>query len=728
MKNRTVILVVCIALALFAFIYLVDSDSMTSGELESRADRVFYKFKRELVDSLTVTGSGGKKIVIERVPASDAGGGEWMITAPGKHPADGAQVRAVLSAIDFLIKDRIIKDAGEIDKPKYGLADPVVSCCFTMRGTTTTFRIGAKDSSGEKVYLALGGEKDTFYAVEVDFLESLDKDLADLRDKHLVDGTLSDAVSVSTNRDIELKREGGGPWVVKRGGMWLLAAEDQVNEILREAGNLRAVSFVADGVETDKLGSFGLAKPGQEISVKLPTSEVSILFGNKCGEKGLEVLATVRGSGTVACVSRDLVDMLERPRSRYYEMRPAVFGEDDVEKINLVGPGGSLVIEKDEDDIWTLPDEANVDVEQDAVGDLLKKLRETRATELVVGDDVIGTLGEPAVRVVLDLQGERGPAELEIFTADEQGLQRIRRKGETAVLSVPGDLLAAVVPDILAFRRRTIDNGDAHNVIGLEILGAVPQKLEKKNGTWEMVEPVAVNADGTAARNLAELVAKVPVRRFVAAKASKKHGLDEPWTTVKVRMVSEQENTAGVDRTGETEVILEIGAPAEEGSRYARMAEGDPVVFTIPEHSLFALEHPVAARNLLTMDLGVVVGVKLTRDGNSLEAEIEDGEWKSADSALDSVTLKRLLVDLAAVNAVRAHSFDMTDGFSTITLTIEIRTESGADSGGTTVLVFGEKSSVEKEDGYIVRKDGLNVSFVLPARIVDELAALVPGP
>jgi hypothetical protein len=407
-------------------------------------------------------------------------------------------------------------------------------------------------------------------------------------------------------------------------------------------------------------------------------------------------------------------------------MRPAVFVEDNVKKINLFGSSGSLVIEKDKDDIWTLPDEPNMDVEQDAVGDLLKKLRETRATELVVGDDVIGTLGDPAVRVVLDLQGEQGPAELEIFTADEQGLQKIRRRGEKAVLSVPGDLLAAAVPDILAFRRRTIDNGDAQNVIGLEILGAVPQKLEKKDGTWEMVEPVAVNADNTAARNLAELVAQVPVRRFVAAKASKKHGLDEPWATVKVRMVSEQESTAVVDRTGETEVILEIGATAEDGSRYARMAGGEPVVFTISENALFALEHPVAARDLLTMDLGVVVGLKLTRDGNSLEAEIEDGEWKSADSALDSVTLKRLLVDLAAVKAVRTHSFDMTDGFSTITLTIQIRTESSADSGGTTVLVFGEKSSVEKEDGYIVRKDSLDVSFVLPARIVDEFAALVP--
>jgi hypothetical protein len=724
-KNRTVIVVVCIALALFAFIYLIDSDLMTSGELESRADRVFYKFKRELVDSLTVTGSGGAKIVIEQVPASDAGGGEWMITEPGKYSADGAQVRAVLSAIDFLIKERIIKDAGEIDKPKYGLEDPVVSGSFTMRGTTTTFRIGAVDSSGEKVYLALGGEGDTFYAVEVDFLESLDKDLADLRDKHLVSGTLSDAVWLSASRDIEMKREGDGPWVVKRGGMWLLAAEDQVHEILREAGNLRAVSFVADGVEPDRMSSYGLAKPGQEISVKLSTDEVSILFGNKCGDEGLEVLATVKGSGTVACVSRDLVDMLERPRSRYYEMRLAVFRDDDVKKVTLVGTDGSLIIEKDEDDIWTLPDEANVDVEQDAVGDLLKKLRETRATELVVGDEAVGTLGDPTVRVVLDLQG-KDPVELEIFPADEQGRQRVRRKGEMAVLSVTEDLLTAVVPDMLAFRRRTIANGDAHDVIGLEILGAVPQKLEKKDGTWEMVEPVAVNADGTAARNLAELVAEIPVRRFVAGKASSKHGLVKPWTTVKVRIVSEQENTAEVDRTGETEMILEIGAPAEDGSRYARMAGGDPVVFTIGERSLFALLHPVAARDLLTTDLGVVVGVKLIRDGNSLEAELADGEWKAADGVVDSVTLKRLLVDLAAAKAVRAHSFDMTDGFSTIALTVEIRTESGADSGGTTVLVFGEKSSDEKEDGYIARKEGLDVSFVLPARIVDEFASLVP--
>ncbi len=725
MKNRTVIVVVCIALALFAFIYLIDSDLMTSGELESRADRVFYKFKRELVDNLMVTGSSGQKVVIERVPKSDAGSGEWMITGPGKQLADGAQVRSILSAVDFLIKERIINDTGEIDKPKYGLEDPAVSCSFTMRGTTTTFRIGAVDSSEEKVYLALGGEGDTFYAVDADFLESLDKDLADLRDKHLVSGTLSDAVWLSASRDIELKREGDGPWVVKRDGSWLLAAEDQVHEILREAGNLRAVSFVADGVEPDKLGSYGLGKPGQEISVKLPASEVSVLFGNKCGEEGLEVLATVRGSGTVACVSRDLVDMLERPRSRYYEMRPAVFGDDDVKKITLVGPSESLVIERGDDDIWSLPGEVNVDVdvEQDAVGDLLKKLRETRATELVVGDEAVGALGDPAVRVVLDLHG-RGPVELEIFPADEQGRQRIRRNGEMAVLFVSEDLLTAAVPDILAFRRRTIANGDAQDVIGLEILGAVPQKLEKKDGTWEMVEPVAVNADGTAARNLAQLVAEIPVKRFVAGKASSKHGLDKPWTTIKVRMVSEQDNTAGVDRTGETEIILEIGAPAEDGSRYARMAGGDPVVFTIGERSLFALLHPVAARDLLTTDLEVVVGVKLTRNGNSLEAKLADGEWKAVEGVVDSVTLKRLLVDLAAAKAVRAHSFDMKDGFSTIALTVEIQTESGVDSGGTTVLVFGEKSSDEKEDGYIARKDGLDVSFVLPARIVDELAAL----
>ena len=67
-------------------------------------------------------------------PDDPRGLSQWEITSPGEHHADQGEVRSVLSAIDYLIAKRAIKDKEERDKPRFGLSSPRLTASFTVRG------------------------------------------------------------------------------------------------------------------------------------------------------------------------------------------------------------------------------------------------------------------------------------------------------------------------------------------------------------------------------------------------------------------------------------------------------------------------------------------------------------------------------------------------------------------------------------------------------------------
>jgi hypothetical protein len=741
-SNRTVIVIVAVAAALFAFITFYDRDRMTTGELEGRKDRVFVEFRIDLVDALELQGGSGQKITLVRKAEAGGAGGEdeWRIEAPRALAADGAAVREVLSALDFLVKKRVVLGAGERDKPQYGLKTPAVTAAFTMLGVKTSFAVGSAEGSGETVYLAVDGRADELYAVEKDLRDSLDKGLDDLRDKHLVDGSLDDAIGIEVARagePLKLARAAKtSPWRIERSGAEMLAADDQTATLLNDVAGLRAEEFVADGAADSALATYGLDAPTHRVSIRREGGKVlELLLGKACPAEG-RLYATIRGSGTIACVASDIEASVARPAARFAETRPLVFAADEIEKIVVSRGGASISLERDADKGWLAAGHKDVAIDPAAVAEVLEALAGTRAREVVPGADAVASLGAPEARIELVKEAGGGSLKLDVFAADpeaETGAgQRARRGDESGALAFDADLLQKLSADLLAYRERRIVNGPFDDVVALQIEGPAAQKLEIKDGLWRLTAPLDVAADAIAARDAARLVAEVEVERFVAARAEPAHGLGTPYARATARFAAAAKK-GGADAgtvSAEKRVTLEIGATAAaDGSRFARVAGGDGLVFVLKKEKVDLLALPLVARDLLEVEANDLVKIAVSANGGALTAVREGEEWKAQGAAADPAQLKRLFGELGAIRTIRGAAFGPATGFEAPALRLELWTQKQLDGNAApTVLLFGAKTADAKEGGYTARKEGLGVTVIVPARLVDDLLALVPAP
>lgn len=89
-------------------------------------------------------------------------------------------------------------------------------------------------------------------------------------------------------------------------------------------------------------------------------------------------------------------------------------------------------------------------------------------------------------------------------------------------------------------------------------------------------------------------------------------------------------------------------------------------------------------------------------------------EWKSEQCELNSDALNRIVIDFGAIKSISSHNFHKTlvDEF------LHIEFHSDADTPPA-ILRFGKEHP--QTDGYIAKRDGLPITFILPKRIIDEL-------
>jgi hypothetical protein len=350
------------------------------------------------------------------------------------------------------------------------------------------------------------------------------------------------------------------------------------------------------------------------------------------------------------------------------------------------------------------------------------------------GAEAIAGLGPVAVSVELVQEAGGGSLRLDVFAADPKaaagGGQRARRGGEEGVLVFDADLLASLRADLLAYRERKIVNGLADEAEELLIEGPAAQKLVREDGVWRLKAPLETDADATAARNAARLVAEVEVERYVAERAEAAHGFASPYAKVTARFAKQAGGAkdAGPEPDGRN-ATLEIGAEAAaDGSRYARFRGGDGLVFVLDKEQIGAIAVPLVARDLLVLEVNDLAKITIHANGGSLTAVREGESWKAEGRAADAAALDRPLGELGSIRTIRGASFGPTAGFEAPALRLEAWTKKQIDAGAVpTVLVFGSKTADAKEDGYTARKEGVDVTVIVPSRLVDEIIALVPA-
>ena len=209
MRNRNLIILACVVMALGGFIFYVERHQPTTDEHQERVDRLFQDLDGDTVVAVELKTSHGPI----RLSKTDD---EWRLVEPLEYPADAAVVKTLIDTIANLDAERTLP-VGEVARGDYGLDAPVL-------GVTLV------DSQGGRFSLAVGDEtplgsnravlRDTdeeIILVPGFFVASLDKDVDQWRSRDVVDLLEHDlgSVEIETAEDRITVEQAGGRWLLR---------------------------------------------------------------------------------------------------------------------------------------------------------------------------------------------------------------------------------------------------------------------------------------------------------------------------------------------------------------------------------------------------------------------------------------------------------------------------------------------------------------------------------
>lgn len=239
----------------------------------------------------------------------------------------------------------------------------------------------------------------------------------------------------------------------------------------------------------------------------------------------------------------------------------------------------------------------------------------------------------------------------------------------------------------------------------------------KKDGEWEIVQPIRADADKLAVSDFINTLSKLEVEREVAATPDdlKSFGLAEPSLTISFL-------------AGEQKLELVVGDKNPIGDGYYAKTADRTRVFLIAQGNYAVLNKgldELRRRQLLSFQLEDVAAVHLAwRDGRSLAVEIDsnDKEWKAP--AAPEIKLKKSKVDnvIEQIHWMRAKGFleegpgnPALHGLDSPLVAVTIRLKSGEIA---TLKLAGKKKD---EKQVAAMSSQLSAVVEVSATILDDL-------
>jgi hypothetical protein len=728
MKNSTVLTILSVALLLMAYIAFVDGKFMSTDEKKARAENVFSSLRADLIDRIELETSGGK-VVLE---AGDADIGEetvWRITHPTPLKTDPTEVQALISSLDFLIYQRVVKENPA--DARFGFSSPRVKGVVHFRGKQIVFRIGADAPGGEGVYVSTDDAEDRFFVVSTDFLDATNKTVNDLRDKHFVDINADDITAVriqNGDTTIDATREAeSGEWQIHRRDAVILGAASEFKQLIGAIADLKVTRFVSDTATNDQ--SFGTRKSKQSVSLTTSDGQkTTVTLGNDCDSDA--VYAAVSGQSAIHCVRNTIRTMLQKSQERYFEKHLLSTSPDDIESLALKNSARETILRK-KDGSWQVSGLDAADVSQTEFSAFFDALKKSRAEKIiftpVTDNEDAGEMDSESVPLpssdaspilTATIHRTEGTKQsLSVF--GEPGHPRtvyMRRDGYAGWLLFSGDIVSMLTPHAQRFRRKELERCHGEDVLNMNIeSNGHHQSIAKTDNTWRIDTPVKAEADKGNVDKLLELMCHTPVTAYPMVD-------DDPFGDKKMFAVItttytehvEDDNTRDDTATGK--LVMEIGAAHDSNSRFARFKDRPDLIFTVDNQYTTFLNTPVAARNLLAIQSDNITRVVFESDDVSFTASKKDGRWHADECPVNSDALDRLVIDFGAVKAIEAHSFNTR--FATQTARIEFYGHPGDPPAE---LRFGEV--IPENDGIVAARQDLGISFVLPARLIRDMKA-----
>ena len=262
MNSRGLIIAVVVLLALGGVLYWSNhhKPSGQSTATNSAAPPVILKLDQNAIDQLSLARKGSAPVTLVK-----AGSGKWQITAPESFGADQDEVSGVLATLSSLSADRLVDNQAS-DLKQYGLDDPSVTVDIQSADhKERKLLLGDNAPAGSDVYAKLAGDPRVFTLAEFN-KSSIDKDLNDLRDKHLLTMAPDNVSRVSLQNKtetIEFARIKDGWQILKPKP--LRADDSVVDELLRTVSEARM--DLTGGAGDDAAKGFAQASPVATVTL-----------------------------------------------------------------------------------------------------------------------------------------------------------------------------------------------------------------------------------------------------------------------------------------------------------------------------------------------------------------------------------------------------------------------------------------------------------------------------
>ena len=449
MRNRNLIILAAVVLAVAAYIFFFERHQPTSEEARDRAEKVLQDFDRDAVISIEIEGGNGR-VRLERT------GEEWRLREPLDYPADTSKVSSTLASLANLEADRRL-GADEIDPAAYGLDEPDLSVEMRTAGDEViALVIGDEMPLGSKRALRLG-EGGEIVLASGWFVNDLDREVDDWRSREVVD--------VSADQVASIDIEAGGDHIkaVRVNDEWKLlrpledlADPDHLLALVSELDSLRIEEFLSEGVSPAELG------------LDAPEYEIVLVRSDGLEPLRLDLGATRDGEGgtEVACRRGDSEYFwaLDRVRTRlskapvlWRAKKVGAFDTWDAAGLVMSRSEATVRLER-EDGMWRFADDG-AEVDQGEVQDRLSKLAGLEATDFDLVAPLTAEMGR--IGVALPAGDEEPEAPTLSFTffepLTEGGRAMVRVSGRETVMGIDAAAVEAILGDLEGLRAQSAE-------------------------------------------------------------------------------------------------------------------------------------------------------------------------------------------------------------------------------------------------------------------------------
>ena len=610
MKFRATLILVALVAGLAVFLVLFVGRQPSEPVYERQLARVFplQEFQEKHYEDPVRPSAmmtrlelrvGENRIVLTRTGDSEAN--PWRIVHPIRTAADSAEVLSILIELELLSAQAALRDEPDrrLDPGLYGLDRPECSVSFGTGKRSWALDIGEMTADGKSIYVARPDiAEPTVYVVPRKLLDSVTKQVADLRDKAVL------RFGRSRVSGIEFRRRGEESIVCSRQkGQWRITAPVRdcadgyvINLVLDALLHLRvnARDFITD--DGTRAPEFGLDNPSFKAVVFEDGADAGrgLLLGSPAADREGKVYAKREGEPSIFVLRERAVEGIRKSLGDVRARNVLQFEPDDVSELDISIPGQTLRLVKD-GAAWQMKQPAGVEADRVQVRNFLDDLR-SLAVQKWLDDPTSETIAESGLvqpRAVVGLTMKEGKRRQEILfgkTLDGRGLCHARRGDEGPVLLVPSEIIENLSLGPLAFVSRVMLEFGRGEVSAILITRPDGEfHLEKRADEWACLEPQGAEVQAAAVDSLLWELCHLEAKRIIGERAEKsvKYELDAPRIRVTISL-----GAAPARRE-----ILQVGKERDETASYA-IVEGKSLVYLIGKSTVDLLMAPLVKPSL----------------------------------------------------------------------------------------------------------------------------------